>query len=509
MTSTALSRQLRAVRYDDERAQRGALLIARVAIAVYLVEVLLNLLRPRLTDNEPALTIFEKLDGNTALTRLLNLPRAVFWLLLVGIVVGVVLQIVAGRYPPRSRTATILLWATLAAMLGPFALQPLWLVITSPVAALVCVPTTLLVLWLLHEIQVFLRLSTTALLAAFGWGALISFGFARACSGLAVGTAFGYLGQDEFTSQNTNVTAALSGVTTVLYQVLNVAVVHLIVFTQVMQAAGILLVLLVFRHRITDLTTGLILGAAAGLGYNFTESIVYIHLFGGLLSPVTGSTSQFEYWIRQSVTLLGGHLAFGALLGAGLGLAAQTLQPRRRLLVAGAGLLAAIGGSLANEIVTAWISHLVSDNVDRGSVLDTLVVSPLIVVIVQAPFVVLYLLLLRSGLRDRLAIAREAVPAEAATGRGAITAAEVPILLSPALRFWTVITTGRRRDLPTALALHRLQDAQLDLASWRWQQQNDPDHVDPISSEAGEELLHRVMRLKTPPPKAFPQAATP
>jgi len=492
---------LRSLQYDDDRAQRRALLIARLATAVYLLEVLLNLVRPRVAEDEPALTIFEKLDGKSALARWVDLPETVFWILLLGIVVSVVLQVVAVRYPPKSRTATILLWATLAAMLGPFAIQPLILIVISPVAALVCVPTTLLVLWLLHEIQVFLRVPLSMLLAAFVWGALISFGFARACSGLAVGTIFARLPQPGQPGQQTDdLTVALSSLTTSMYQLLNVVSLHLFVITQVMQAAGVLLILAVFRHRITDLTTGLVVGAAAGLGYTFTESILYIHVFGGLLSPVTGATSQFEYWIRQSVTLLGGHLAFGALLGAGFGLAAQISQPRRRALVAGAGLLAALGGSLANEIVTAWISHLLSDSVTRGSWLDTLIVSPLIVLLVQAPFIVLYLLLLRSGLRDRLALARVAVPAEAATGRGAITPREVPILLSPALRFWSVLGTARRRGLRTALALHRLQAAQLDLAGWRWQQDELAD-ADPAMREEGAELVRAVLRLKNPPPQ--------
>jgi hypothetical protein len=499
---------LRPIRYDDDRAQRGALLIARIATAVYLLEVLLNLLRPRLLEHEPVLTIFQKVDGTTALARLLNLPEAIFWLLLLGIVAGVVLQIVAVRYPPKSRTATALLWATLAAMLGPFAIQPLMLIAISPLAALACVPTTLLVLWLLHEIQVFLRVPVSMLLAAFAWGALISFGFARACSGLALGTVYGFIGQGQITAGEGEPIAALSSFTDGLFQTMSVLTVHLVVLAQAIQAAGILLVLLVFRHRITDLTTGLIIGAAAGVGYNFTESVIYIHLFGGLLSPVTGATSAFEYWIRQCVTLLGGHLAFGALIGAGLGLAAQLPEPRRRALVAGAGLLAAIGASLANEIVTAWISHLLSDHVHRGSVLDTLIVSPLIVLFVQAPFIVLYLLLLRAGLRDRLAAALEAVPAEAASGLAAITPVEVPILVSPTLRFWALVSTARERGFATARALYRLQAAQLELAGWRWQQLKGSPLDDPIIRAEGEELHLKVMRLKQPPPKAAPQAAT-
>ncbi|GGT00134.1 hypothetical protein [Streptomyces chromofuscus] len=43
---------------DDPLVRTRALLIARVAIAVHLVELVLNLTRPRLLPDEPALSIF-------------------------------------------------------------------------------------------------------------------------------------------------------------------------------------------------------------------------------------------------------------------------------------------------------------------------------------------------------------------------------------------------------------------------------------------------------------------
>jgi hypothetical protein len=101
---------------------------------------------------------------------------------------------------------------------------------------------------------VFLRVPVSTLLAAFAWGALLSLGFARACSGLAVGTAYGYLQHGNTTSQGADLTALFSELTDVLYRLFNIVILHYVVFIQLMQAAGVLLVLFVFRHRITDLT---------------------------------------------------------------------------------------------------------------------------------------------------------------------------------------------------------------------------------------------------------------
>ncbi|MFB4304195.1 hypothetical protein [Actinomadura sp. NTSP31] len=49
---------------DDVAARARALLVARLAIALYLVELLLNLLRPHVLPNEPALSIFQRLPGS-------------------------------------------------------------------------------------------------------------------------------------------------------------------------------------------------------------------------------------------------------------------------------------------------------------------------------------------------------------------------------------------------------------------------------------------------------------
>jgi hypothetical protein len=216
--------------------------------------------------------------------------------------------------------------------------------------------------------------------------------------------------------------------------------------------------------------TGVVVGAAVGLGVTFSESILFIALIGSLGS-ITGTTGGFEYWIRQVVTLFGGHLAFGAVLGAAVAMAWTAPDRRSRVRIVGLGLLAALGGTVANEALTAGLSALVHGPVTVGGVLDTWLVSPLILVLVQGPFVVTYLLLLWSGLRARVAAAREAVVAEAArAGDSLITGGEVAYLTDPRLRWWSLAGTWRTRGLSATRAVWRVQEGQLALAALGWQQ---------------------------------------
>jgi len=446
-------------REDEARAQHWALLAARVAVGIYLLELVLNLTRPHLQDNEPTITILQRVPaGSGSFGRLFSLPPLVFWLVLVGIVAGLVLQVVAARYPADGPQARTLTWATLAALVGPFALIPLTVMLTFPLATLACVPSTAFVLFLLHHVQQYARVPFRALLAAFGWGALIASGLTRACNGLFFGALNGYLGRDE---------GDLSGMLQSQYRALTWLVLHMSVLTVVVQATGIALLLVLLRRRIVDVVTGIVVGAAVGLGVTFAESALYIEVFGSL-GFFNGATPGFEYWIRQSVTLLTGPVAFGALLGGALGIAATLRDPRQRRRVAAAGLLAAIGANVANEILTGWLSHALREPADRGGALDTLVVSPMFLLLVQAPFVVVVVLLLRDGLRRRAIAARQAVAAEVATGRGAVTSLDETVLTDPALRWWVTVATWRGLGRDRALRLRRLHAAQRELVNRHW-----------------------------------------
>jgi RsiW-degrading membrane proteinase PrsW (M82 family) len=473
---------------DGGSAADRALLLARLAVGVYLLELLLNLARPRLQPNEPTLTILAPrppISGSVG--RLLSLPRAVFWTVLAGIAIGLVIQVVAAARYRGGRRPPAVTWATLAALLGPFALIPLVVLGNYPAVALACVPATAFVLWLLHHAQRFARMRAAVLLAAFGWGALIASGFTRACSGLAFGAINAYATK--------GVGADLPGLLRAQYRVVDLLVLHLSMVGGLAEAAGVLILLALFRHRVTDVVTGLMLGAAIGLGFAFSESILFIKLFGSL-AELNGATPGFEYWIRQSVGLLAGQVTFGAVLGAGLGVAAQLPRGRQRFWVGAAGVLAAIGGTAGNEVLAAWLSRGVHEHVRQGGAFDTLVVSPGLWLLVPAPFLVLAVVLLRSGRRVRGQAAQAAVWAEAGAGAGTVTAQEAPFLADPELRLWSLAGTWRRYGRGTALALNRLQNAQLDLAGWRWQRQRAGQPAEPGQDGEGDELRAKVLRLK-------------
>jgi hypothetical protein len=480
-----------------DRAQLRALLIARVMVGVYLVELLLNLTRPRLREDEPSLTILEPVPaGSTDVHRLFSLSPVVFWTVLVMLVVGLVLQFVAMRYPAGSPPAITLVRAALLALIGPFALIPLTIMGTWPLVTLACLPSTLFVLWLLHGVQQRTRLPFAVLVAAFAWGALIVWGFARACSSLAFGTISAYVNHTP-PSETVELGAFLRS----QYQVLNYLIVHLSVLTQLATAAGVLLLLVLLRDRIVDVVTGIVIGAAAGLGVNLLESVIFIQLYGSLSGLFTGATAGFEYWIRQSSTLLTGPVAFGAVLGAGLAIASQLADRARARLVAVAALVAATGANLANEIVTGWFAHLIRPHITVGSGLDTLLVSPGILLVVEAPVIILVFLLLRSGLRARAAPARAALTAEVQTGRGAITGTDAAVLGDPALRAWATAGAWRRLGPGAVRRLRRLHQAQLDLATWHWWRSTQPpgESTEPDQDAQVERLRTRVLQLKAPP----------
>ncbi|MCP2341324.1 PrsW family glutamic-type intramembrane protease [Actinomadura rupiterrae] len=469
----------------DSPARDRALLFARIAIALYLLELLLNLTRPHIAPDEPTLSIFHRLPGSSgSFGRLLSMPKAVFWTVVAGIVLGAALQVYARITRPEGRRDAVLVWATVAVLLGPFSLLALTVVSSYLGDALLCVPGTVFVLAVLHLGQRFGRVPLTLLLAAFGWGALIVFGLGRAFSGLALGTLGGYLLDRPKTGGSpTDALNALSGQVHDQYRAIDLLLVHLFAVNALAVAAGVLVLLLLLRHRVVDAMTGMVLGAAVGLGYTFVESVLFIRLFGSL-GFINGVTGGFEYWIRQSIGLLGGPVLFGALLGGSLALA-LTGPRERRVPTVLFGLAISIGGSAGTEALAGWLSKVTHDHMSGGGAFDTLIVSPLLWLLPQLPFAAVAVLLLVAAARARGATARTAIAARVVPG-GPITPVEAHFLSDPSLRLWTLAATWKRHGPAAALALYRLQSAQYDLAS------SDP--------QEGEPLRAKVMRLKASGP---------
>ena len=193
---------------DDARARARALLVARLMIVVYLLELLLNLTRPHVMPGEPALSIFMKLPKASArmlkaslndnslydgYNRMLATPRVIFWTVLAGIVIAALVQVFGMITRAEGRRAAALTWVTLAAVIGPFSLLTFVTLVSYPLPALACVPFTAVALALLHSCQRFARLPLGTLLFAFGWGALIVYGAGRVYTGLGITTVYGYM----------------------------------------------------------------------------------------------------------------------------------------------------------------------------------------------------------------------------------------------------------------------------------------------------------------------------
>ncbi|RAG86784.1 hypothetical protein DN069_04395 [Streptacidiphilus pinicola] len=469
-------------------ARARALLIARIVIVLYFVELLVNLTRPNRQPGEGALSIFYKPPPDVAklmknfsfgdsISKIMAVPTVVFWLVLAGIAAAVLVQVFAAITKPNDRRAVALTWLTVGCLLLPFGLLSVVVVFEFFPAALACVPGTAFVLLLLRGSVRFARVPLGALLAAFGWGALIVFSLGRVFSNLASATMFDYFSP----TASSDPTHLLDNMDRMLMAI----TVHLSLVNTIGLAGGVALLLALFRYRITDALTGLILGASMGLGYAFVDSLMYIKIYGSL-GGILGSTGGFEYWIRQSVGLLGGQVTFGALLGAGLCLAARAQQRRRLLAVA--ALVTAFGGGTAAEVLSGWLAGQLQHS--SGGAVDTLVVSPLLWLLPQLPFVALAVALLVRGMRERGSVLRAALAQEAEAGP-AVTAGETSVLGAPALRLWTLVGAWRRHGRATALALYRLQSAQLELAGSRAQE--DP----PDTAQAEQAVLRaNVMTLK-------------
>jgi hypothetical protein len=198
----------------------------------------------------------------------------------------------------------------------------------------------------------------------------------------------------------------------------------------------------------------------------------------------------YQHWLRQVVGIMVMHVAFSALVGAGIGAARQVRDRRTRLTLIGCGLLTAICAHyLYNSLIPLLaLMFRVSEPV------LAMVVVPLLVLALLGPFLVMYLLLLRRGLRCQSAALAVELRHEASSGHDAVTAGELPVLLDPARRFRTRVDAFLRAGPGAWHRLSRLYQAQLDLGMCRWHQaREDPDRADVDLAR----LRRRVRTLRT------------
>lgn len=458
-------------------ATRTAGLVLACVVAVLAVEVVLNLARPDYP-GAAALSVFDRLDGLRGPLpgepeHAAALDAALAWLTVACVVAAAVLW-AAGRDHPRLRTLAV------AVGFAPFAVGSAFLLAAHPLLTLACLPSAAFAVVVLRRAAPVDRFTWPVVGAAVG-GGILAGGVAGQLNGLALGTVnarvLTSIGPD------TPLTDLLEG----RHDLVNALGMHAGVVEELAKGAAVLLLATSAHRHVHDVVSGTVAGALVGAGFNLAESVAYMAM------PLQEAAVQ--YWMRQSVGLFGAHTAFTALVGAGLGLACQVSRPPTRGLVVAAGLAAGMGAHMAsNTVLPFWLSRL-RGSLDVSPEVGTLVVTPLSLLLVQGPFVLASVLLLREGGRAQVVAARHALDDEVRTGHGAITPSDVPVLSAPpAVRgrlLWAVL---RRHGAPTARALARLQQAQLRLLAARVRAVSD-DAADPVDLARAHVLSLRATRV--------------
>lgn len=321
-------------------------------------------------------------------------------------------------------------------LLAPFGFPAgLFLVRAGAANVIVCAGSTLFALWVVHGLQRHRRMPFRVVLGAFALGVLVSLGFALEHSNNVYFFVPGIVGYINPAGLVLNIVPPF--------------------FEEIGKAAAVLVAYLFARRWFDNVASGVVLGAAVGLGFNFVESLMYM-----------SSDGATQYWLRQSVWIFAGHTAFTALTGAGFGIAHHARSARTARLAVAIGLAGAMLAHFANNALGTRMGWLFGLSADPW--IGTLLLGPAAVVLLNGPFVIAYLVILAQGLRQQREALFVEVPAEADTGSGAVTHEEVEALLSPARRFRLHVEAMRRGGWAAYRRAARLHAAQLDLAMSRW-----------------------------------------
>ncbi|WP_239342234.1 PrsW family intramembrane metalloprotease [Frankia sp. CiP3] len=416
-----------------DRATRPLLAIGGLFSGLYAIQLLIDIARPHRRPEEPLVSLLGTMWPTA--------PKVAFWLAIVGWLVAAGIAIWS-----RMRGGTpVLRLMIAAALLLPFTVYPVWTLFGHPAALIACLPTTGLALLAVYRLQRLRRVPLWLFLTVFGWGALIATGFGGSMNiwTMQYGAAYFGGGMDLLRT---------------MHNVYTMVFVSAGLFEELGKGTGVLLVYLLFRRYFDGVVSGVVLGAAVGLGFNLTESVEYITAFNGV-------SAEFQFWIRQSVGVMAAHTAFSAVLGAAFGVARQLDDVRLRRIAIGCGYVGSACAHFASNALLRWWGHAEPHGWKAHPSWDVMLVQPLVLAVLQGPFVVLYMMLLRVGRRcDGTAIAI-ALRAEAASGFGAVTEPEIPVLLTPAKRLWLRVTMLRRYGWAGYTAVGQLQTAQFDLAA--------------------------------------------
>ena len=430
-------------------------------------------------------TIFGVFQGSTSFEGALITVLSVYDLggvavtAVLGAILFGILALINRREPDLRRRHQLLLTgaaAVIGAMLLWLALLPLLMSLVFSESLLFCIPTTLFALWVLRRLAPNRRLPWWLLAMAFVWGCLIAPNLAIIAESI------------------------WSAVTTDLIPGLGAGVAGAFspgLFEEGSNGLGVILLYLLFRDRIDGVIGGICLGAAVGLGFNFIESGEY--MFVGLF--VGGGVSGFaiQYLFRQVLGLFAGHATYTALTGAGVGVARTLRGWRPQALAIASGLVVAISAHFLWDFVAMTNLGPNSNN----NWVELAAITPLTYLALDGPFVLMLTVLWVLGWRtEKLSLATQ-FEAEAASGRGVVVTAELPILTSPRRRAGIRLRAMWRSSWRHYRWLVDIQEAQIELAALRWSRETERiDAAQAVGREKG--LAERILDLKRHPPRRLP-----
>ncbi|GIJ52055.1 hypothetical protein Val02_89410 [Virgisporangium aliadipatigenens] len=337
----------------------------------------------------------------------------------------------AGRRSPDGVLPRRFCVSVVVALLVPFVAGPVIALVSAPSAVLACVPPTAFGLWLVYQVQRHRRVPVRLYLAVFGWGALVAAGYAHEVNELCLQSAGAYL--REFS--DATLVRPLCGI--------NAGPVE-----ELAKGAGIAVACLLARRRVDGIVSGMVLGAAVGLGFNLTETVTHM----------TGADSAAtQYLVRQYLDLFAAHTVFSAVCGAGIGAACQLRDPRLRRTAIACGVVAPAGCHALYNVVVGLLP--------RNWVLVAL---PLVTLIVQGPLIAIAGVLLRRALRSQGAGLSAELWAETAEPAAAVTPAEAEALASASRRRAERTAALRRGGWAAYRQVRRRHALQLDVAALRW-----------------------------------------
>jgi RsiW-degrading membrane proteinase PrsW (M82 family) len=452
-----------------DRRARTVLVIAGLLSLAYGAQLLIDLFRPKIDgEHQPVLGLLDE-GVPTAI-------KATIWCYLASLVVTLTVALVGtalvrgaldpGERVRRLRAVQLVIAAVLVVPFSPYPISLLW---DYPDYAVVCLPSTAFGLWLVQRMQRYRHLPVRMLMAAFVWGGLIGTGFGGNVT-IWIADYYDHYVKDGSFHQLTNWLLLSAGV-----------------FEELGKGAGVAILFVLYRRYFDNVVSGIVVGAAVGLGFNLIESIEY-------LSAADGLASAQQYWTRQSLGLMGAHVAFTAAIGAGFGVARQARTARDRRLVIASGFVLAMAAHFANDVFIRSYGDYQENWFSPSSLVDVVVLEPLLFIVLQGPFVLLYLLLWQAGLKaQRAGLAVELSAESSAEVRsGAVAADEVDVLLHPERRFYLRMQALFRHGLLGYVALGRLFDAQLDLGAQRWHRSRDEvDEWAPDESALRERVRRR------------------